>query len=414
MLSHATPSIVAVSLGLLLAVGAELHAGDWPQVLGPNRDGVAVGETLPDKLPAGGPKRLWQTEVGEGFAGPAVKGDRVVLFHRNNSGERLDAFETSSGKPAWSRSFPASYRGTIADDNGPRCVPIIHDGAVYAYGAAGDLHCVDFATGKPRWSRALAKECGAPDGYFGAGATPIIASDRLLVNVGGKKGQGLVAVSLKDGKTLWSATDEQASYSAPVLASVEGTPAVLFITRLNLVAVRPEDGSVVFTTPFGARGPTVNGASPIVWGENVFLTASYGIGARWLRTSGKTITTAWEDDDTLSSQYTTPVRVGDVLYGIDGRQDVGTARLRCVDPAKHKVLWTEEGFGMATLIAAGDKVVALKTDGTLSLFAAVPAGYRSLGEAEVFTSTTRALPALSGGKLFARDTRVLRCFEMAR
>lgn len=397
-----------------LVVAADLYAGDWPQVLGPNRDGVAVGETLPVKLPAGGPKKLWQVEVGEGFAGPAVLGDRVVLFHRDDKGERLDAFEAASGEPAWSRSFPASYRGTIADDNGPRCIPILHDGAVYAYGAAGDLHCVDLATGKPRWGRALAKECGAPDGYFGAGATPIIAGDKLLVNVGGKKGQGLVAVLLADGKTVWSATDEQASYSAPVHARVDGGPAVLFVTRLNLVAVRPADGSVVFTTPFGARGPTVNGASPLVIGENVFLTASYGIGARWLRTSGKTITTVWEDDDTLSSQYTTPVRVGDLLYGIDGRQDIGTARLRCVDPAKHKVLWTEEGFGMATLIAAEDKLLALKTDGTLSLVAADPARFRNLGEAEVFSSTSRALPALSGGRLFARDTRVLRCFELSR
>ncbi len=369
----------------------------------------ASRQTVPRGL-----KRTWQVEVGEGFAGPAVAGDRVVLFHRDESGERLDAFEAATGKPLWSRNFPATYRGTIADDNGPRCVPILHAGAVYAYGASGNLHCVDLATGKPRWSRTLAKDCGAPDGYFGAGATPIISGDRLLVNVGGKQGQGLVAVSLTDGKTIWRATDEQASYSASVLTEIDGGPAALFVTRLNLVAVRPVDGAVLFTTPFGARGPTVNGASPLVLGDRIFLTASYGIGARWLKFSGTSIDTVWDDDSILSSQYTTPVRVGNLLYGIDGRQDVGTARLRCIDPAKQKVLWTHEDFGMATLISAGDKLLALKTDGTLSLVAADPSRYRILGDAEAFTSTTRALPALSGGRLFARDTRVLRGFDLSR
>src|SRR5205085_2974400 len=70
---------------LWLGVAAGLAAGaaradDWPQWLGPKRDGVWREKGILDKFPAKGPKELWRTPVGRGYAGPAVAGGKVYLL----------------------------------------------------------------------------------------------------------------------------------------------------------------------------------------------------------------------------------------------------------------------------------------------------------------------------------------------
>jgi outer membrane protein assembly factor BamB len=115
-----------------LSVPHPLTAGDWPQILGPHRNGEAENESLADKWPADGPPTAWSKAVGSGFAGVAVSGKTVVLFHRleSNDHEELIAFKAADGSKVWSHSAPTSYTGSIVEDNGPRCVPLIHDDKV--------------------------------------------------------------------------------------------------------------------------------------------------------------------------------------------------------------------------------------------------------------------------------------------
>lgn len=406
--------LTAVLLGGLAAsLPDQVLAGDWPQILGPTRNGIAENERLAEAFPAGGPKTVWEREVGEGLAGVAVARGVAVLFHRRSDEEIVEGMDALTGKPLWKAAFPTRYAGAIAEDNGPRCVPVIHKDLVIVFGAEGNLHCVALKTGKKLWSRPAYKDFGGDEGYFGAGSTPIVEGEKLLVNVGGK-GAGLVAFALADGKTLWQATDEGASYSSPVAVTLDGVRHVIFVTRLNAVSVNPENGAVRFRIPFGARGPTVNGASPLVIDGQLFLSASYGIGATLAKIGKTSASEVWSSNDVMSSQYTTCVYADGSLYGIDGRQDQGVARLRCIDPKSGDVRWTKEGFGMATLILADGKLVLLKTDGNLVLAAASPKGYHDLASAAVFTSTARPLPALSNGLLYARDTRVLKCINLRK
>jgi outer membrane protein assembly factor BamB len=407
-----TGLVALLVTGWIFSTGAQ--AGDWPQILGPARNGIAENETLIDSFPKGGPATVWQRDVGEGFAGVAVSGGRVVLFHRRGSEELAENHDAVTGKVLWKRGFPTKYAGGISPDNGPRCVPVIHEDRVILFGAGGDLHCVSLKDGKPLWSRATAKEFGAPAGFFGAGSTPIVEGNAVLVNVGGKAGSGIVAFAVADGKTLWQTTDEQASYSSPVAVTHDGVRQVIFVTRYNAVSIDPADGKVRWKFPFGARGPTVNGASPLVFEGQLFLSASYGVGAVFAKFGASKAQTLWADNDTMSSQYTTCVRHEGMLYGIDGRQDVGTGRLRCFDPETQKIRWTKESFGMATLILADGKLLLVKDDGTLVLAAANPNDYREQGRAGVLPSTTRALPALSDGLLYVRDTATLKCLDLRR
>jgi len=387
----------------LLALPSAVFAGDWPQILGPQRNGVATGEKLPDRWPAKGPTVVWKFPLGQGYAGPAVVGKRVVVFHRTAGQERLEAVSLETGKSEWKADFPATYRGGIDADLGPRCVPVVHEGTVFAFGASGFLHAVELATGKPRWSRDLFGDYQGDEGYFGAGSTPVVAEGKLLVNIGGKSGAGIVALDLATGVTAWKATNEGASYSSPIVTKLGQRSAAIFVTRLNCVAVSPATGDVLFQFPFGKKGPTVNAANPVVVGDQLFLTASYNVGANLSRITADSARPIWSNDESLSSQYSTAVIANGHLYGTHGREDIGKGELRCVRLADGKVLWNVPDFGVAHLILSDDKLIALRIDGRATLLRADPKKFQSLGEAALVSDATRALPALASGRLVFRS-----------
>jgi outer membrane protein assembly factor BamB len=344
---------------------------------------------------------LWRYRLGSGYAGGAVAGQRVIVFHRSGANERLECLDAASGKSQWKADFPAGYRGGVNPDQGPRCVPLMSEGSVYAFGAAGDLYAVSLESGKKLWSRDLYGDHGGKEGYFGAGSTPILVGEKLLVNVGGKQA-GIVALDPATGKTLWQASDEAASYSSPAAVRVNGKEQALFVTRLNCVLADPATGKTTTLFPFGASGPTVNAATPLVIGGKIFTTASYGVGAMCTALAGSNAKEIWANDDTLSSQYSTPVEHEGFLYGNHGREDIGVAELRCVELATGKVRWSRPEFGVAHAILADGKLLLQTADGRLLLAAADPTAYRELASARIGNGPARALPALSDGKLYVR------------
>jgi outer membrane protein assembly factor BamB len=381
---------------------AHALAGDWPQILGPGRHGKAsADEKLEGAWPAGGPKVLWRQKLGAGYAGVAVAAGKAIAFHRVDDQERVEAFDAASGKPLWKVDFEASYRGGINEDKGPRCVPLVADDKVYVFGAAGDLHAVGLEGGQKLWSRSLYSDYDGDEGYFGAGSTPILVGGKLIVNVGGS-GAGLVALDPATGKTAWKATDEAASYSSPAAVKFTSGDRAIFITRLNCVLVDPKTGTAQTLAPFGQRGPTVNAATPLVFGGKMFLTSSYGVGAMFSSFDTKGSEQIWANDDTLSSQYATPVEQDGFLYGIHGREDVGEAELRCVEAATGKVRWSQPGYGVAHIILADGKLVIQTVEGRVALAAAEPAKYQELAAHQLTSEPTRALPALAAGRLYVR------------
>jgi outer membrane protein assembly factor BamB len=339
-----------------------------------------------------------------------------VVFHRVGETERAQALDVKSGTVLWTADFPATYRGGVNPDTGPRCVPLLHGDAVYLFGAAGDLHCVSLQNGKKIWSRRTYEEFSALEGYFGAGSTPIVVDGKLLVNVGGRDDAGLVAFALDSGKTLWKSTQERASYASPTVTKLGGKEMAIFATRLNTVAISPADGTVRGQFAFGQRGPTVNAATPLVFGDYLFVTANYGVGAKLVRISGDGFEEVWSRDDVMSSQYPTPVHHKGYLYGIHGREDVGVAELRCIEVATGAVQWSLPHFGMAHLIGVGEHLLITTIDGRLLLTAASPDRFTSLAEAKISDAVTRALPALADGRLYVRENSTsggtLKCLDL--
>lgn len=400
-------------VGAMCLVVQTAVAGDWPQILGPQRNGIAENEKLAATWPATGPKTVWERPVGSGLAGVSVAKGTVYLFHRVQDEERLEALDALNGVPRWQAKWPTNYRDTIAGDDGPRTVPLIHGNRVYAYGAAGTLACLNTKDGSIVWSRNLIEDYEADLGYFGAGSSPLIEGETIIVNVGGQQTKaGIVCLALDTGKEVWKSVADTASYSSPIAVTVNNVRHVLCITRLKLVALDPATGKVRSEIPFGQRGPTVNGANPVLFKNNVLLTASYGIGSTLVSIQPEGFDTIWSGDEILSSQYTTPIVQGDVLFGVDGRQDQGSANLLCFDPVTRKIAWHEDDFGLATLILADGKLLCMKTNGTLVVAEANPKAYKQLATAKLFSSTCRPLPALAQGRLYVRDTDTLKCIDL--
>jgi outer membrane protein assembly factor BamB len=403
-------TVVSLVASVVVAV-ASVAAQDWPQLLGPARNGIYTGPPIVTSFPRTGPPLLWSRDVGAGFAGPAVSGGTLVLFHRVGNQEVVEAMDAATGQTKWKFEYPTSYRDDFGFDEGPRAVPVIAGGRVFTHGADGWLHGLDVATGKRLWAVDTRRVFESPKGYFGVASSPLVDGDRVMVNVGGKTG-GIVAFDAASGKTLWTATSDEASYSTPVMANINGDRTAVFFTRSGLVALDSARGAVRYQYRWRARmAASVNAATPIVVQDQIFLSASYGTGAVLLRVAGNAVTPVWSGDESMSNHYSTSVYKDGYLYGFDGRQEFGQA-LRCVELATGKVMWNVDAFGAGTLVVAGESLVVTRESGELALAPASPKSFRFNARAPVITGVVRAYPALADGRYFVRNDRQLRAYDL--
>ena len=389
-------------------------SGDWPQILGPARNGAAAGdERLASTWPDGGPPLVWEREVGRGFAGAAVSDGRVAVFHRVGDQEVVELLNLEDGGGLWRKAYPTTFVPQFGRDDGPLCVPTMAGERVVTLGVGGVLTCWRREDGEVVWRREILRDFDVPEGYFGAGSCPLVHEGRVIVNVGARDDDaGLAAFDLESGELLWRAIGDAASYSSPILAEVDGKAIVVALTRFKCVGVGVEDGAVLFEVPFGLRGLNVTAANPVLRGDALFLSASYGIGALYGTIGADGFRQVWSNDEVMSSQYTTCVEHEGLLVGIDGRQDIPPATLKCFDPATGEVAWAEEDFGYATLLKADGKLLIAGTDGQFVLARLSAERFEPLARARLFDDTVRALPALSEGLLIARDTSRMKCFDL--
>lgn len=398
---------------LAVLAGARLAAEDWPQFLGPERNGVYRGPALAEAWGPQGPRVVWRKQVGAGFAGPAVVQGRVILFHRVGKEEVVESFDARTGASQWRYAYPTTYRDDFGFDEGPRAVPVVAGGIVYTFGAEGRLHAIDLAKGTRIWSEDTMARFKVPKGFFGASGSPLVEDGRVLVNVGGP-GAGIVAFDAKVGKVLWMATSDQASYSSPAGATMGGRRLALFLTRAGLVGLDPATGGVQFQRPWRARiAASVNAATPVVVGDLIFVSAEYGPGAGVFRLDGTTLTEVWASNDVLTNHYATSVHHNGVLYGFHGRQEFGQS-FRAVELRTGKVRWNQERFLAGTVTLAGDRLVILREGGELVIASASPDAFKPIARAQILPGVVRAYPALSDGFLFARNEHTLVALDLRK
>lgn len=392
----------------------QARAQDWPQFLGPTRNGVYAGADVASSFPKSGPLVIWKKTVGQGFSSPVVAEGKLILFHRLANKETVECLDANSGKPIWSFDYPTSYRDNFGFDEGPRSTPAIASGRVYTFGAEGVLHCLELASGKKLWSVDTHDRFKVRKGFFGAACSPLVEGGLVVLNIGGEVRSGLVAFDKDTGKVVWTAADDEASYSSPVAATIHDARFLFFFTRNGLVAADPANGRIRFQFPWRARmQASVNAAAPLVVGDLVFISASYQTGAALLQVVGDGVKKLWSSDDVLSNHYATSVVHKGFLYGFHGRQEHGPS-LRCVDVESGKVVWNVDQFHAGTITLVGDQLMILKEDGELILAPASPKEFRPLGRSKISSGTVRAYPALARGFLYARNEGILVCINLKR
>lgn len=387
-------------------------ASDWPQFLGPGRNGVYSGTNLAGNWPKAGPPTLWQKKVGQGFSGPVVANGKLILFHRLEDRETVECLDAQTGNQLWTFDYATAYRDDFGFDEGPRATPAIAEGRVYTFGADGMLHCLDLDAGKKLWSVNARVQFQAPKGFFGIACSPLVAGKVVLLNVGGADRAGIVAFDKETGNVVWRATNDEASYSSPVAATIHGQGHALFFTRNGLVATDPADGKIFFQ--FSWRPPmhaSVSAAVPLVVDDLIFLSASYGVGAAVLRVNNGKPEKVWAGDDLLSNHYATSVHHNGFLYGFDGRQEQG-CNLRCIELQTGKIRWSRDRFGAGTLLLAGDQLLILSERGELIRAPATPTEFKPTARVQILPSQVRAHPALANGLFYARSPDKLVCVDL--
>ena len=390
-----------------------LLAADWPQFLGPTRNAVSSEVGLNTSWGEGGPTALWTKEVGSGYSSPVIADGRLLIFHRVGDEEVLQCLDAHSGKPLWKTASPTRYVDDFGKGDGPRSTPLVTGRSVVTLGADGRLQCLELQTGRKIWERALHEDFVVSKGFFGVATSPIAEDGLVLVNVGSKQA-GIVAFALDTGKEVWRATDQGASYSSPVAATIDGVRHVFFFTREGLASLDPRNGAVRLSKPWRSRfQASVNAATPVIIQNRLFLSASYNTGAVMLRVRRDGLEELWKGDDVLSNHYTTSICHQNFLYGFDGRQEQ-RPRLRCVAAASGLVQWTKEGFGCGSMLLAEGKLIVLTEDGDLVSIEATPEAYREICRARVLSAPCRAALALSDGRLYGRDDHKLVCWNLKK
>lgn len=299
-------------------------------------------------------------------------------------------------------------------DEGLRATPTIAGGRVFTIGAKRRLSCWNLSDGTAIWGVDTQKECGSPKGFFGRACSPLVESNIVMLNVGGRGGAGIVAFDVAIGSRRWQATDDAASCASPVAASIRGQRVILSLTREALVALQPANGHVLFRHRF-RRTPnaSVNAATPLVVEDLIFISASYGASARLLRFTDKDPEVVWSGDDSLSCHYATSLEHRGYLYAWHGRQEQG-CELRCVELRTGKVRWSESGLKAGSVTLAGEELLLLTEQGLLLRAPATPDGFTPTAQGQALLFEARAFPALADGSFYARSKDRLWCLDLAR
>ena len=401
---------------------------DWETFLGPAHNMVSPETKLRKTFPADGLRPIWEMKKGDGFAAPAIRGDRLILFHRIGDAEVIECLHPTDGRRYWQHRYPSAYRDRYGYNHGPRASPVIADGRVFTFGAEGRLHCLDLETGQVVWQRDLLAEFKIEQNFFGVGATPLVEGNKLIINLGAPGGPCVAAFDTRTGRLVWGAAadDWGASYAAPIPATLHGRRRVLVFAggeskppTGGLICLDPETGAVDFRFPWRSRRyESVNAAAPLVIGNAVFISECYGAGGALVEVGADgTPTPRWTNPQ-FGMHFMTAVRKDGHLYGIDGHGP-SDAELVCVDLATGKQVWRTQpvwsekvasrggtrdmnvGIFRGSFLQVDGATLCLGEFGHLLWLDLSPTGYRELARTWLFAATeTWTPPVLSRGLLY--------------
>lgn len=460
-------------IGLVLAATATpAAADDWPQWLGPKRDGVWRETGTIDTFPAGGAKVLWRAPVGMGYAGPAVADgkvyvpDRVLTEGQANpanpfdkaevqGSERVQCLDARTGNKLWTHAYPSAYRISYAA--GPRCTPTVDGDRVYALGAMGDLFCLEAASGAVRWAKNFVKDYKAEVPVWGFAAHPLVDGNLLICLAGGSDGRLVIAFDKMTGKEVWTALSCSGDfgYAPPVIYDLAGRRTLVVWHTKALVGLEPETGKKLWQVPFEVKAALTAPMPRRVGTDQVFVTSFYNGSMLVRATPDGAAVVVWKSKargerpnltTDLSSIIPTPFVQDGFVYGVDSY-----GQLRCLKAETGERVWAtmqatrghltpekvrqnpepsegppwNERWANAFLVMHGDQgtgYVLFNEQGELIFARLTPNGYEETGRAEILKPTNRMAgrpvvwthPAFADRKAFVRNDTEIVCVDLAK
>lgn len=433
-------------LVVALACAATARADDWPQWMGPTRDGVYGESGIVQAIPEGGLPVKWRAEVHGGYAGPAVVGNRVFLtdFRRTKGEmvvapdkkpaiegfERVLCLDAESGKKIWEHEYPCSYR--VSYPAGPRATPTVKDGVVYALGTQGDFMALSADDGRVKWHVNIPKRFNAPVPMWGFAAHPLVVDDMVLTMVGGED-QAVVAFDRASGSVKWKAlSSKDAGYCPPSIIKAGGTEQLLVWHPSAVASLDPRSGKEYWSVPLEPEyGMSI--ARPQRDGNYLFVAGIMykGVMLR-LHDDKPGVTELWRGSK-KTAMYTpthTPVMHDGIMYGCDdalgaliaAKVEDGSRLWQTyhpVVPGRDRRLSC--GSVAVTRHASGNRFLLFGEMGQLTLADMDEEGYKPKGQMKVLepTQTTSGRdvvwthPAYAGRTMFVRNDKEIVAVDLS-
>ena len=405
-------SLLLSLLVLITTANAEsLDKGVWPQWRGPNRDSRITGPAWPPNLSGAHLTETWSVPHGPSYSGPIVAADRVFITEtREKRFEVVRALERTSGEQIWETQWQGSLSVPFfAAANGSwiRATPAFDGERLYVAGMRDVLVCLEGETGKILWKLDFVAETGSRLPQFGFASSPLVMADHIFVQAGA----GVAKLNKFTGAIVWRTLNDGggmygSAFSSPVFAEIAGVPQLVVQTRSKLVGVNPDDGTVLWSREVAAfRG--MNILTPTVIGDAVF-TSSYGGRSTMLNVSREagqwTVVEAWNHKS--QAYMSSPVVIDGHIY-----LHLRNQRFVCLDARTGRERWTTKPFGRyCSLVANGDKLLALDQRGDLLLIQASPEEFKLVSRRKVADDCWAHL-AIANNQLFVRDLGAIKALK---
>ncbi len=362
MMSRSRWAVVVLAGGVSLAAAG----GDWTQWRGGNRDLVVADESLLDSWPAGGPQRLWLTDLpGDGYSEPVVVSGTVYITgssgDKKNRVGNLFALDAKTGAIRWRTEYGPEWGASYEY---ARTSPTVADGRLYVIGGLGHVVCLDGQSGQEVWSVDSHAKFGGRNITWGIAENPLIYDGKVICQPGGA-GSSVVALDAKTGSLVWQSKSlsERSAYCSPALMTLNGKLQVVTMLEDHVVGVDAADGALLWKHPHRNKY-AVHPNTPVLCGENrVFVSSGYGYGSEILQIAGSQAACVWSDKGSDNHFQ------GIAFY--QGRiYSSGGGKLSCFDPADGRRVYSVEGAkktsfcitpaGMITYDEAGGNVLLVK------------------------------------------------------
>ena len=395
---------------LVEAIPAVVSDADWTSFRGGDRESVVTG-VLPGDWSQTAPKELWRKRVGPAWSSIIAVGDALITQEQRGDQEAVVCYGVADGTELWAHLSDDRFEETLSG-TGPRATPSASGDRVVAYGAKGELVCLELATGKPVWTHQVFTETGAAVPQWGSSTSPLIVDGLVVVFAGGKDDQGLVAYDLATGDPKWHSAAGTMTYSSPQVMTVAGVRQIVMQDEQSLSGYDITDGHRLWSHSSPHGGSFQPMIQPhLVGGDR--LLVGWGSGTLFLQASREgddwKLTELWESNR-LKPGFNDFVVFGDYIYGLDD------GILSCTDLENGKRVWKDGryGFGQMLFLYESKELLIVSEKGDVIRVAASSKGLTEHGSFHAIDGKTWNHPIIAHGRLVVRNAEEMACFELAR